>query len=241
MLTELLEIASRAEDEHAAVPGERALLQEPARGRGVGLLDEPRDAKHAIVTLDRLAALDVTVAGRGVIGPDAERREETRARAGCRLQHRDMECLHIADQVIGRQHEHHRIGIGALERERSDRNRRRGIASDRLEDLHARRRVDRAQLLGDEKAVLAVADDRRRLGAGEATQPLDGLLQHGPLGHERQELLGQQLARHRPEPAAAAATEDNGMDRRCHDADRQGNDPSLPQTDRPAGPWRPGA
>ena len=179
--TQLLEIASRAEDEHAAVPGEGALLQEPARSRGVGLLDEPRDAKHAVVTGNRLAALDVAVAGRRVIGPDAERREESRSRAGGRRQHRDMECLHIADQMIGRQHEHHRIGIGALQRERSDRHRRSGIASDRLENLHARWCADRAQLLGDEKAVLAVADDRRRFGAGEATQPLDGLLQHGPL------------------------------------------------------------
>ena len=127
-----------------------------------------------------------------------------------------MERLHVADQMIRRQHEHHRVGIRALQRERGDRDRRRGVASDRLEDLRARRRVDRAQLLGDEEAVLVVAHDGRRLGAGEPAEPLDRLLQHRPLGDERQELLRQQLPRHRPEPAAGAAAEHDRIELRCH-------------------------
>ena len=127
-----------------------------------------------------------------------------------------MEGLHVADQVIRRQHEHHRVGIRALQRKRGDRDRRRGVAPDRLEDLGTRRRIDRAQLLGDEEAVLVVAHDRRRLGAGEPAQPLDRLLQHRPLGDERQELLRQQLPRHRPEPAAGAAAEHDWIEPRCH-------------------------
>jgi hypothetical protein len=216
MPRKLLEIASRAEHKHAAVPREPALLEEFPGGRGVGLLDEARHVKHAVVAGDRLAALDVAVGGRGVIRPDAERCEKPRARGGRGLEDRRVERLHVADQVVRRKHQHHGVRIARFEPEGGDRDRGRGVAADRLENLHPRRRADGAQLLGNEEAVLAVADHRRRLGAGEPAQAFDGLLEHRPLAHEGQELLREQLARHRPQPAPRAAAEDHRIDFRVH-------------------------
>ena len=41
-------------------------------------------------------------------------------------------------------------------------------------------------------------------------------MQHRVLGHQPQELLGQEPARHRPQPAAAAAAEHDGMELSFH-------------------------
>ena len=51
---------------------------------------------------------------------------------------------------------------------------------------------------------------RAPVASGKAREPRRGLLDHGALAGERQELLGQQLARQRPEARAGAAGEDHG-------------------------------
>ncbi len=66
-----------------------------------------------------------------------------------------------------------------------------------------------AQLLGDQEAVRFVAHDHGRGGVRKAREARRGVLDHGALAGERQELLGQQLARQRPEARAGAAGENH--------------------------------
>ena len=66
------------------------------------------------------------------------------------------------------------------------------------------------QLLGGEEPVLVVGDDDRRAGAREAPEAQCRVLQERALGDERQELLGQEPARHRPQARARAAAEKDG-------------------------------
>ena len=67
---ELLQVAARAEQEHAAVPVVVAGIDELRRPLRVGLFDETRDAKQP--PRSRRPALDVAVAGLGRRGHDAE-------------------------------------------------------------------------------------------------------------------------------------------------------------------------
>ena len=118
-----------------------------------------------------------------------------------------MERGDVADHVIGGQHQQQRIVAASLRcRERGERDRRGGVATDRLEHDGLRRVVDHAQLLGDQEAMRLVADDDRRAGA-EPVAAARGGLQHRLLVDQRQQLLRIQLARERPEPGTGAAGE----------------------------------
>ena len=111
--------------------------------------------------------------------------------------------------MVGRQHQQQRIAlVGRQRRMRRQRDRRRGVAPRRLEHDRARLAVDRAQLLGHQKAVRLVAHHDR--GADrQAREPAHGLLQHGVAAHQRQQLLGIELARQRPQPGAGTARENH--------------------------------
>ena len=84
-----------------------------------------------------------------------------------------------------------------------------GVAADRLEQQGPRRRADLAQLLGDDKAMLFIGDEQRRgkaVAIGDAAQ---GLLQQAVVAEQTQQLLGIKGARHRPQPGAGAAGQDD--------------------------------
>ena len=75
-----------------------------------------------------------------------------------------LECSDIANHMVRGQHQQHRIvPCRVLQgRERGQRDRRRGVATEGLEHDRARLDLDLPQLLGDEEAVRIVADDDRR-------------------------------------------------------------------------------
>ena len=104
----------------------------------------------------------------------------------------------IGDRVIGRHHEHQRIGLVRSERQRGDAAGRRGVAPHRLEDDRRGRHAGETKLLGDDEAVLVVGDDKRRRKLRRSATRSTGLLQQRALAEERQELLGILRARHRP-------------------------------------------
>ena len=93
---------------------------------------------------------------------------------------------------------------------RGQRDGGRGVASDWLEQDGRGRKLHLAQLFGHEEAMRFVANNNGTGGIGESREPRGGLLDHGALAGERQQLLGQELARQRPEPRAGAAGEDHG-------------------------------
>ena len=93
---------------------------------------------------------------------------------------------------------------------RGQRDRRRRVAADGLEQDRRGREVHLAQLFGDEEAMRLVAHDDGTGGARKPGEARGGLLDHRALARERKELLRQQLARQRPQPGAGAAGEDDG-------------------------------
>jgi hypothetical protein len=121
-----------------------------------------------------------------------------------------------AARMIGREHQHHGIRISRCKQKGRRGQGRCGIARFGLEDQRRRCGVDFAQLLGDEEPVLGIAHDHRRADAFGALHAQRGLLQHGLLADQRQKLFRQQLARQRPQPAAGAAAQDDGLNARFH-------------------------
>jgi len=113
--------------------------------------------------------------------------------------------------VIGGQHEEDRVRRARLRMQRGDGDRGRGIAPDRLEHDVARRHARLAQLLGDQKAVLVVAHHERRADAFDAREAQRGLLDHGALAGERQELFRIERARQRPQARSRAAAQDDWL------------------------------
>ena len=199
------------EEENAAVPGISLIGDIGLGARAIGLLDESRDLEGAVAAGERLAALDIAVAGLGPARGDAEGDELAGLGSGGGARDSGLEGGCIGDRVIRWHHQHQRIGRGSGEGEGGDAAGGRGVAAERLEDDRGGRHAGEAKLLGDDEAVLVVGDDQRRrelLAVGDAQT---GFLKQGALGEERQELLRILRARHRPEARARAAGEDHRM------------------------------
>lgn len=202
MFGQRLQVALGPEQEHAAVPEIATLGQQLAGARGVRLLDEGVDAPGRRSGRHLLLALpDVAVAGFRMGGHDAEGHQTPRLRGWRGGLHRRLESRHVADDMVGRQYQQQRLGIGAQGRQR---DRRRGVATDRLEDDGLGRDPQLAQLFRDEEAVRFVAH-HDGLRHRDAVETLDGLLQHRAIAHQGQQLLGVQLARDRPQAGARTA------------------------------------
>src|SRR5207245_10472732 len=103
-----------------------------------------------------------------------------------------------------------------LEVERHDRDRRCGVATNRLQDLDLGLHSDLAHLLRHEKPVLVVRNDDRRTGAVETLYPQHRVLKQRSIGNEGQELLRQKPPRHRPQAGARSAREKYRAERNCH-------------------------
>ena len=95
--------------------------------------------------------------------------------------------------------------VEALGVECDDSDRRRRVASDRLEYLDLGFYPDRSHLLGDEEPVLVVRDDDWRASVFDTPKTQDRVLDQSARGHKRQELFGKQPPRHGPQPAARPA------------------------------------
>ncbi len=108
--------------------------------------------------------------------------------------------------MIGRQHQQQRIGLAHPATAASAARAMAGAVlrptgSSRM--ACAGQSID-AQLLGDQEAMRLVAHDNGR-GCIEPGHTQCRGLQHGFLAYQRQQLLGVQLARQRPEPGTGAA------------------------------------
>ena len=209
MLLQLVEEALGLEHEHAAVPVVAALVQEGLGRAGIRLLDEARHRIAVAAVGDLLAAADVAVAGFRRLRHDAEGGQLALPHQGHGALDGVAEGGAVFDHVVGRQHQHQRFRIDALEVVGGGRHRRSGVAADRLEQDAERRDANLAQLLGHHETVVVTADHQGRHHSRPAGHALRGLLQHGLVGDQRQELLGQYRTRQRPQAGAGAAGEDD--------------------------------
>ncbi len=208
VLLEFFEVATRREQEHAAVPVAIAGVDKTLRSRRVGFFNELCNRIHGRLAR---ATADVTIARLGTGRHHAESDQLALLSGRHRACDRRNEGARIADHMIGRQHQQQRVVASG---ERRERNGRRGVAADGFQHDCLRRHVDLAQLLGDREAMRLVADHDRRLKFGEPDHAQCRLLQHRARTRQRQELLGVQLARQRPEAGSGAAGEDYGDEHR---------------------------
>ena len=182
---QLLKIASRPKEEHAAVPEVVARSHILGCALGVGLFDELGDRIHRTRAG---GAANVSVADLGLGRHDAEG-HELAGRCGHEARtHRRMKGRDVLEQVIGGHHEQHRLRI--LPRRRPDRGQRRDrdggrrVPADGLQHDRGRRHAELAQLLGNHEAVMLVAHDDRPRGV-QALEPTDRVLQHRLVADQR--------------------------------------------------------
>ena len=199
---ELRKVAAGTEHEHAAVP---EVLAGGDVGLGAGeirLLDKGGDTVDSTL---RFAAPDVAIAGLGLVRHDAEGDELAVARCAKADLDRLVEALDVADHVVGRHHQQHRIGTvrrsRADRRQRGHRDGRRRVTADGLEDDRRRLAAHPAQLLGDDEAMLLVADNDSWFG-GKPRESPDRVLDHRQFADQGQELLGVEVARQWPQAGA---------------------------------------
>jgi len=185
-----------------------ACIEVALRGGGVGLLDEAQHPAHALAARLAGLGLDVAEAGFRRFGHDAESHQRAVPRRRNGRAHGGLERRHVADHMVGGQHQQQRVIVLRRRLQRCRGDRRRGVAANRLEHDRGVLHADLAQLLRGEETVFLVGDHDRCGAFGQRRNPQPGVLQHRALAGQRQELLRIGLARQRPQPRARAARKD---------------------------------
>ena len=185
---EFLEHDVGAEDEIARIP-QVTLADERARPLFVRLLDKSLDAPHAGIDRQRLSRMNVTVAGRRVVGRDAEGYDFTGGRDITRLHAQPGELLSVIKDVVGREHGHDRLRIAGRGPRCRGPDRGSAVASLGLEQ-DRRLGADLPQLLGDAKAIVEIGNHDRRIEHRRITDHADDRLKRRTLAYQGKELLG---------------------------------------------------
>ena len=158
--------------EIAAVP-EIAIRHVGRGGRCIGLLHERLDRAHGRA-VELLAGTDVAVARRGIGGLDAEGDDPALGGGAGGAPAGFAELVGLADDVVGREHEHEGIAVARGREHGGDRDRGAGIAAHRLEhDVGLDAAL--AQLLGHDEAEIRIGDDdrpREQVGVRNALEHL---------------------------------------------------------------------
>ena len=205
MLAQRIGQRASAPQEHPAIPEIISRSHKCSCLLRVRLLSEAAHAKR--VTAEGAARLNVAVAGFCAIGANAQDHDVfARSRDLSTALDRRAIALFIGDYVVGRKHSNHRIGMFAQEKKRGESDRGCGVPPYRL-GKHLRLRQLR-KLFQDRGTKIVVGNDPELLRRGQRQQPRHGLLDHGLLAVERQQLLGTFLPAQGPETRAAAAGED---------------------------------
>ena len=194
------EEVARLEYEHAAVPVIVSGRNVAFCGLLIGLLDEAVDL---VADAKRPARFDVAITGFRAGGLDAKRDQIVLLRQRHRLGQCVQKGIVIRDHVIRRQHHQNRIimGQGLMGAEG---NGRRGIATLWLQDNGPWGRIDCPQLLCHQKSVFLVADQDRFFGLSDSLEAQYRVLQQGSVVNQRQQLLGVQFTRQRPQAGSRA-------------------------------------
>ena len=204
-----------APDEHPAVPHEASARHVRRRGAEVRLFDEARDLAEAgrgTGTGEGRAEFDVAVAGGRARRGDADEAEDVAPGADAgRGGERRAEARRVGNQVVGREDAERGVRTpAAVDERRRERARRGGVAPLGLAE-HAvgpehRKRLPRG---GHE---VARGDDEDARGRDEPAKAVHGVADERLAAEKVHELLGTGGAAERPEPLAAAAGEDDGVE-----------------------------
>ena len=161
-----------------------------------------------------VGGLDVAVAGFGACRLNAQHHDVVAGGGhGDALLQRLEEAWLVGNHMVGGKDAQHRIGVLPLDEEGSQSAGRSGVARHRLpDDLPGRHAL---QLAGDLMGQVLVGDDPNLLQTGDRLEPLDGLLQHGALAVQSQNLLGVGAAGARPEARTAASSKNHGTEIYC--------------------------
>ena len=125
------------------------------------------------------------------------------------LQHCAISFL-IGDYVVGRKQSNHGIGIAVRQDECSEPDGWRRVAPHRFGQNAFRAKL--RELPHDLSPQMLIGDHPEARRRGQGQQPSHGLLDHGLLSVERQQLLGATLPAQRPEARAPAAGENHRME-----------------------------
>ena len=136
-----------------------------------------------------VGGFNIAVAGFGARGFNAQHHHVV---AGCShgnaLLQRLEEARLVANYVVGGKNAQHRVGILALDEESGQSAGGCGIASHRL--LHNLPGGHPLQLVGDLRSQILVGDHPYLVQPGQRLEALYGLLDHGALAVQGQNLLG---------------------------------------------------
>ena len=163
VLSELVDVAGRPEQEHPGVPEVVTGLEVALGSVRVRFLDEPRHREPRAVCVRGLACSDVAVAGLGRPWHDPERDQS----AGLGERDRGLNFLSepvlVLDQVVRGQDQQQRVLVvpGSCT-QRGQRDRGGGVPAHGLEDDLAGG-IDPTHLLGGDEPVVLVADQDRLL------------------------------------------------------------------------------
>ena len=111
----------------------RPLVHEARRGGGIRLLQEAGDAIGAVDAGQRIAALDIAIAGLGRGRPHAEGDDPPGPGRGRGNGQRPVQRRRVGDRVVRRQHPQHRVRVLFRHQQRRRRDRRGGVAAHRLQ------------------------------------------------------------------------------------------------------------
>jgi hypothetical protein len=152
--------------------------------------------------------LNVTIAGFRSSGPDAK---DNNVFACGRNLRGSLDCRAIAffigDHMVGRKHSNHGVGMFAQKKKSGETDRRRRVAAHWFRE-HLRLRQLR-KLFQNCRTKIVVGDDPELFRRSQRKQACHGLLDHGLLAVEGQQLLGSFLSAQRPEARASATGEDH--------------------------------
>ncbi len=123
-----------------------------------------------------------------------------------------LERFGISDNVIRRQHQQQRVTGGGNRLQCCQRQCRCGIAASGLKHNGRAGNVPLAQLLGDHKPVLLIADNQRCGKVRQAGEPLDGIHNQRLVAGEGLKLFRKAFAGQRPQAAADATGENDWGD-----------------------------
>ena len=210
--------------EDATVPEVVAGGEIALGGFRIRLLEEGIHLERAAAEpIERRALADVAVAGVGVRRLDAEQHQAAGGGNFRCAAHGLGKARLVSYGVVGRHHHHDRARVIAADRQGGNRDRRRSIARDRLQDERARLDASLLELLFHQEPMIIVAQQRRRLEAAGGRQALQrGAQEARALAiEEANELLRVHGARQRPQPRAGAAGKDYGMQSGRRGADAQ--------------------
>ena len=168
----------------------------------VGLFDEAAHVESGVV-LGQVAGFDVAVAGLRARGLDAQHHDVF---AGCGHGDAFLQGLEetrlVGDHMVGRKNAQHRVWVFALDEEGGQTAGGSGVAGHRL--LHDLRGGQAGQLVGDFLGQKFVGDDPGFFERSQRLEALHGLLNHGALAIESENLLGAGAPGAGPETGAAA-------------------------------------